>query len=138
MSSQLALPMSDPDRAILSSIRVRESCRVVAKAMGYKAVGALWSRSVDGESVALDEAEVSQRLEETNRKSMKPAHLLALMQRDTEGRILAVLCRELGYEMPERLHQVDDAEAGRRVLRAAESLFPGEVVELLRHKAGLL
>jgi hypothetical protein len=121
--------MRDPDRALWRSVKVRAAARTVAKKLGYKRVAALWGNEAE------DEAIVSQKLEETNRRFLKVHELLGLMDVDVDGLIIAALCHELGYEVPER--RVEPESDERRMINAYRDLFGPEVEELARRKAGL-
>lgn len=123
---QFVLPMKDLDRALLASVRVRAALRAFAKEVGFKRVADLWGCSEDL---------VGQKIDEKNRNAVKPHELMAAMACDLRGGIIAVLCDEMGYEMPGR--KVEPTSEADRLIAAAGELFGPDVLELLRRKAGL-
>lgn len=127
--AQLTLPMKDSDRWLLLGARVRSAARSVAKAVGYKRVAVIWGHDPE------DEAIVSQKLDETNRRAMKPNELLALMGIDDRGVILAAICETLHYEMPER--KIDPGTEEQRIVAAYVEMFGPEVHEVAKRKAGV-
>lgn len=128
--AQFALPLRDIDWGLLKSAKVREACRVVAKDLGFKRVADLWGLDSAG-----GEAQVSQKLDERERKAMKPHELLILMAVDNRGVILAALCDALGYEMPER--KLLPGSEDQRLVAVLRDMLPAEFFELAQRKAGL-
>lgn len=127
--SQHVLNLGDAERADAAGIRVRATVRAYAKRVGYKRVGALWGLGDDCEGL------VSQKIDEKERRAMKPHELIAVIAADNDGDVIGTICDETGWERPER--RVEPATGEERLLSAASELFGDEVVELLRRKAGV-
>lgn len=128
MSTQLAFVLRDRDRAEFASVEFRKVCREVAEEIGIKVLGDDWD---------CGHATVSNKLDEEERRALKPAEIFDLAMRDPHGRIVAAFADLAGFERPERKRLLDAGEKLSRLEDALVGTLGKELAEVVRRKAGL-
>lgn len=93
MTQQLPLGFNDRYRDTAISVAVRRELRAVADEVGLKALAADLDRG---------HSELRRAFDEDERHYLRLDEVVAIMRRDTTGRVLRVLAVELGYEVSKR------------------------------------
>lgn len=128
MTSQLVLPLADKDRAIVANARLKVARRAVADRIGHKVLAEVWDCAV---------TMVADKIEERDRKYLKPVESEYLELHDADGLILAAKCELAGYEMPQRKQTITADEIVRRLPGALRAVLSEELAEVVEHKVGL-
>jgi len=123
MAEQMGLEFNDRWRDAQISASVRKEVRAVVEEVGVKVVAA---------DLDHGHSTLSQKLEEHERHYLRLDELVAIMRRDSTGRILRTLANALGFEVTKR-RELTAAEKLERIDSVLDQ--NPELAKVIRDKA---